>query len=72
MKHFATYSEIKKVILFSAAMSFYLNRKAALTEPELLSLAFKFQIASAAWMCRVATVKLPKAADVNAKSKVGS
>ncbi|BFZ02587.1 hypothetical protein BsWGS_05626 [Bradybaena similaris] len=51
------------------AMSFYLNRKAALTQPELLSLALKFQIASSAWLCRIATMKLPKAADVNADTK---
>uniref|UniRef100_A0A0B7A894 Ubiquitin conjugation factor E4 A n=1 Tax=Arion vulgaris TaxID=1028688 RepID=A0A0B7A894_9EUPU len=52
------------------AMSFYLNRKAALTQPELLSLSLKFQIASAAWLCRIATMKLPKASDVDASVKV--
>jgi ubiquitin conjugation factor E4 A len=52
------------------AMSFYLNRKAALTHPDLLALSLQFQIASAAWLCRVATIKLPKAADVLPSTKV--
>ncbi|GFS09230.1 ubiquitin conjugation factor E4 A [Elysia marginata] len=52
------------------AMSFYLTRKAALTQPQLLSLAFNFQIASSAWLCRVATTKLPRVTEVDASSKM--
>ncbi|CAL1542242.1 unnamed protein product [Lymnaea stagnalis] len=52
------------------AMSFYLNRKAALTQPELLSLAFNFQIASSAWLCLLATTSLPKASDVTSDTQV--
>ncbi|XP_059163958.1 ubiquitin conjugation factor E4 A-like [Physella acuta] len=52
------------------AMSFYLNRKAALTQPDLLSEAFSFQIASASWLCLVATIELPKASEVDLKMKL--
>ncbi|XP_035829834.1 ubiquitin conjugation factor E4 A isoform X2 [Aplysia californica] len=52
------------------AMTIYINRKAALTQPELLSLAFKFQVASASWLSLAATKKLPRAAVVTADTEV--
>uniref|UniRef100_A0A2C9LVW6 Ubiquitin conjugation factor E4 A n=1 Tax=Biomphalaria glabrata TaxID=6526 RepID=A0A2C9LVW6_BIOGL len=52
------------------AMTFYLNRKTALTQPGLLSLSFNFLIASVAWLCLVATTDLPKADQVDSKTQV--
>ncbi|KAH9494850.1 Ubiquitin conjugation factor E4 A [Bulinus truncatus] len=52
------------------AMTLYLNRKTALTQPGLLSLTFNFMIASSAWLCLAATTDLPKAENIDSKIKI--
>ena len=51
------------------AMSIYLNRKAALTQPELLQLSFNFQIATSHWLNLAATGKLPCSDKVTSETR---
>jgi len=46
------------------AMSVYLNRKTALTQPDLLLLSFKFQIASSSWLNLICTQSQSSLAEI--------